>query len=214
MGKRAQTHGSAPMPMLLQAYVIERLALLNERDELGQLTEQVEQMVREINALPGWRAALAWVQVQAGRTESARAELEAISKDRFAAFPRDAHFLPSLAMVAHAVGELGDAELAAQAEPLLAPFREHWVVFGLVAATLGPVAYALGVLQLVLGRVDEAAAFSSWHWSGRRGWAPARTSRARARGSRRRCADAEDGAMPPERRSSPAWRPPTPTSSA
>jgi DNA-binding SARP family transcriptional activator len=156
-GKQALPYGSAPMPMLLQTYVIERLALLNERDELDRLAPQVEQMVREIGALPGWRAALAWVHVQAGRPEPARAELEAISANGFAAFPRDAHFLPSLALVAHAVGELDDAALAARVEPLLAPFREHWVVFGLVAATLGPVAYSLGLLQLVQDRAADAA---------------------------------------------------------
>ena len=157
-GRHAQPYGSAPMPMLLQTYVLERLALLNERDELDRLTPQVEQTVREIGALPGWRAALAWVHVQAGRPGPARAELEAISADRFAAFPRDAHFLPSLALVAHAVGELDDAALAARVEPLLAPYREHWVVFGLVAVTLGPAAYSLGLLQLVQDRPDEAAA--------------------------------------------------------
>jgi hypothetical protein len=145
------------MPALLQTYAIEMLALLNERDELGRLTPLVEQMVREIGALPGWRAALAWTHVQAARPERARTELAAISANRFAAFPRDAHFLPSLALVAHAVGELGDAGLAVQAEPLLAPFRELWVVFGLGSVTLGPVAYSLGLLQLVQDRPAEAA---------------------------------------------------------
>ena len=48
--------------------------------------------------------------------------------------------------------------LAARAEPLLEPFRELWVVFGLGASTLGPVAYSLGLLQLVQDRPDDAAA--------------------------------------------------------
>jgi hypothetical protein len=156
-GRRAQPYGSAPMPALLQTHAIETLALLNERDELGRLTPLMEQMVRDITALPGWRAALAWTHVQADRPDLARAELAAISANGFAVFPRDAHLLPSMALVAHAVGELGDATLAERAEPLLAPFRELWVVFGLGAVTLGPVAYSLGLLQLVQDRPDDAA---------------------------------------------------------
>ena len=111
-------------------YAIEMVALLNERDELGRLTPLVEQMVREIGALPGWRAALAWAHVQAAPPGAGTRRARGAQRGRFAAFPRDANFLPSLAMVAHAVGELGDAALAARAEPLLAPFRELWVVFG------------------------------------------------------------------------------------
>ena len=52
---------------------------------------------------------------QAGRPELARAEIEAMSADGFAAVPRDSNFLTRLAQVAHAIGELGDAELAAAA---------------------------------------------------------------------------------------------------
>jgi hypothetical protein len=118
----------------------------------------VEQLVREIGGLPGWRIALAWAYVQASRPERGRAELEAMSADGFAALPHDANLLPSLAMAAHAIGELGDAELAARVEPLLEPFRELWVIFGIGVSTLGPAAYSLGLLQLVQDRADEAVA--------------------------------------------------------
>jgi hypothetical protein len=113
-------------------------------------------MVREMCGLPGWRAGLAWAQVQAARPELGRAELEELSRDGFAAFPRDSTFLPTMAMAAHAIGELGDAALAARAEPLLEPFAEFWVVFGIGVSTLGPVAYSLGVLQLLQDRAADA----------------------------------------------------------
>jgi hypothetical protein len=157
-GTRAQVHGGAPMPMLVQCYGVQMVAVLNERDELGRLAPLVEQMVREIGGLPGWRAALAWAYVQDGRPELARAELEALSADGFATLPRDTNFLPAMTMVAHAVGELGDAELAARAEPSLAPYTDMWSVFGIGAATLGPVAYSVAVLQLAQGRAQDAIA--------------------------------------------------------
>jgi hypothetical protein len=154
---RAQSQGGAPLPMMLRAYGVLMVALLNERDELGRIVPEIEQMVREMGGLPGWRAALAWAQVQSGQPELGRAELEQLSRNGFAALPRDSTFLPTMAMVAHAIEQLGDAALAARAEPLLAPFPEFWVVFGIGMSTLGPVAYSLGVLQLVQDRVADAA---------------------------------------------------------
>ena len=67
-------------------------------------------------------------------------------------------FLPAMAMVAHALGQLGDAPLAARAEPLLAPYADLYVVYGIGSATAGPVAYSLGVLQLLQDRAHDAAA--------------------------------------------------------
>jgi hypothetical protein len=64
--------------------------------------------------------------------------------------------VPTLALFAHAVAELGDATLGARAEPLLSPYRDHWVVFGIGTATLGPVAYSLGLLQLLQDRPHDA----------------------------------------------------------
>ena len=155
-GRRTQQYDSAPMPMLLQTYAIEQVALLNERDELDTLLPLVQELVTEVGEIPGWRAVLAWADVQAHLTEPARSALEAISAERFAAVPLDVNFVPTLALFAHAVAELGDPALAARAEPLLAPFRDHWVVFGIGTATLGPVAYSLGLLQLLQDRPHDS----------------------------------------------------------
>jgi len=151
--------GSAPMPLVQQFHGAHMMALLNERGELGRMAPQFEQLAREMQGLPGWRASLAWAYVQAGERERARAELERISADGFAVLPYDTNFLPAIVMAAHAMWELGDAVgPAAQAEPQLAPFRELWVVCGVCGLTLGPAAYALALTQLVQDRVDDAAA--------------------------------------------------------
>jgi hypothetical protein len=84
--------------------------------------------------------------------------VEELSADEFAAFPRDINFVPGLVICAHAVGELDDAELAGRIEPLLEPYRELWLVTGTVGVTLGPVAYALGLVQLTQDRPDDAVA--------------------------------------------------------
>ncbi len=146
------------MPIHHQVYGAVMISLLGERGELGGLAPYFDRLVRDMGALPGWRTPRAWAYVQSGRAEHARAEIEDLSRDGFAVFPRDTNFVPALAILAHAVGELGDAALAARVEPLLAPFGELWVVLGPGSSTLGPVAYALGVLQLVQDRLDDAVA--------------------------------------------------------
>ena len=158
--RAARQEGSEenPMTMLRGFYGAELISMHNERDELGEVATFFEQMVREMDALPGWRAPLAWAKVQSGRADEARREIEDLSADGFTTIPRDTNFLPVVAIVAHAVGELRDPELAARVEPHLAPFADSWVVLGPGASTLGPVAYCLGLLQLVQNRPDEAAA--------------------------------------------------------
>jgi tetratricopeptide (TPR) repeat protein len=154
-GERAGPDG-AQMPVLLNYHIVHRIGLLHERDGLGTLVPLAARMKREMRGLPGWRAPLAWAYVQAGRAEEARVELEELSADGFAVLPQDINFVGALTFAAHAIGQLEDAELAARAEPLLAPYRDLWVVYGIGGLTLGPVAYSLGLVQLVQGHVQAA----------------------------------------------------------
>ena len=156
-GRRVERQGGAPLPMH-RTYAVQMVAVLNERRELGRLTAYLEEMVREMPMLPGWRVSLAWALVQNGRAEAGRAALAELSADGFAVLPRDTNFVPAMALAAHAIGELDDAELAARAEPLLDPYRDFWVVIGVGASALGPVAYSVALLQLVQDRADDAVA--------------------------------------------------------
>jgi hypothetical protein len=142
-----------------QYYAAEMLALRNEQSRLGELADQLEGLVRDVGALPAWRAALAWSLVQAGRLDDARAELYDLRRAGLAALPLDANFVPALAILAHVAGELRDADLAADVEPLLRPYTDYWVVLGPGPATLGPVAYSVGLLNLVLARPDKAGRY-------------------------------------------------------
>ena len=156
-GEREEADGRLPTPMHVQFHGASTLSLLNERGELGPHTPLFARLARQI-APPGWRPALAWAHAQAGRPELARGLIEAMSEDGFAATPRDSNFVPRLAQVAHVVAELGDPDLAARVEPQLAPYEDFWVVLGPSASTLGPVAYGVGAMRLLLDRPAEAAA--------------------------------------------------------
>ena len=113
--------------------------------------------------------------------------------------PRDSNFVARLAQVAHVVAELGDAELAARVEPLLAPYG------GLLGRARAEREHArAGRLQR---RGDAAAAGPPGGGGGRRSsgrssargrCARGRTRRARRPGSPPRCAARGDDARAAE----------------
>ncbi|HET9740117.1 MAG TPA: AAA family ATPase [Solirubrobacteraceae bacterium] len=156
-GEREEADGRLLTPIHAQFHGTNTLSLLNERGELAPHAPLFERLARQI-AAPGWRPALAWAHAQAGRPEHARELIEAMSDGGFASTPRDSNFVARLAQVAHVVAELGDAELAARVEPLLASYGDFWVVLGPSASTLGPVAYSVGAMRLLQDRPAEAAA--------------------------------------------------------
>ena len=142
-----------------QYYGVEMVQLRNEQGRLGECVEHFDALLADVGPLPAWRSARAWALLQGGRADDARAELDDLRRAGLAAVPHDANFLPTLAMLAHVAGELRDADLAAELEPLLRPYTDYWVVLGPGAATLGPVAYGVGALNLLRGRADKAARY-------------------------------------------------------
>jgi DNA-binding SARP family transcriptional activator len=128
-------------------------ALFNIRREQGRLGE-VESAVRGlIDAYPmlvAWRAALALMLVELGRTDEARAEFEALP---LADMPRDANWLIGVTLLAEVCGALGDGERAQALYDALEPYAERNVVVGRAATCNGSASRLLGTL---------AAAMRSW----------------------------------------------------
>ena len=157
-GERDEAEGRLRSPIHAQIHGANLLLVFNERSELGSRIAFFERLTQQV-AAPGL-APRARPGRRPRRAGPARRELiEDMSANGFSALPRDSNFVPRLAQLAHAIGELGDAELAERIEPLPAPYGGDWVVFGPSAScTLGPVAYSLGILQLLLDRPAEAAA--------------------------------------------------------
>ena len=151
VGKRATATDA------LQSYGVEMIALRNEQLRLGELVPHFEMLGDAIEALPGWRTAIGWGYLQAGRVDEAREQVAAVHRDDFALLPRDANFIPALTILAHMAPELDDAELAEDLERALRPYAERWVVLGAGSATIGPVAWALGAVGLLRGEAERAA---------------------------------------------------------
>ena len=150
--------GQASTPITTSFHAAAMMSILTERGGFGRMVPELERLERAQRVLPGWRVIRAWADLRGGDRGRARATIEEMIPDDFGVLPRDVTFVPSLAVLAHLTGELGDGALAARVEPLLVPYRDFWVVFGIGAATLGPVAYSIGILQLAQGRGDDAVA--------------------------------------------------------
>jgi tetratricopeptide (TPR) repeat protein len=107
----------------------------------------------------GWRATLAVLLCEAGRTGEARGHFERLAADDFAGLPRNHLFLyhaTALAIVAHA---LGDQDRASRLYELLAPYADHNVLAArLPLGTLGSSRQYLGLLAAAMGRWDDALA--------------------------------------------------------
>ena len=92
---------------------------------------------------------------EGGRRDEARAELDVLAADNFAAIPRDNLWLISLALVSAAAFLVGDRDQAEAAYPMLVPFEHRFVTIGQIFCE-GSVARVLGEFAAACDRLDDA----------------------------------------------------------
>jgi DNA-binding CsgD family transcriptional regulator len=135
--------------------VVAGLRLMEGR--FGETVEVFQGLAARFPALPILRTCLAAALAEAGRTGEAQAEVEQLAAGDLAAVPRDATWTFSLALLALACHHLGDTEHAAKLYGLLEPYADRNIAFGRVGCLcLGPACYYLGLLDLTLGRPEQA----------------------------------------------------------
>ncbi len=126
----------------------------------GQL-DGVRPMVRDFAArfpwIPAFRATEAFVQAEIGALDEARATIEELAPNNFAALPRDGIWKIGMWTLAHAVVRLEDRAWAQQIYDELLPVADCTLALG-ASLYLGPAATPLGLLATLLGRFDDAAA--------------------------------------------------------
>jgi hypothetical protein len=119
--------------------------------DVGAIGEQAE----ESPAAWAWRVWLAWVLAERGRVAEARAIVDELVRDDFAAVALDANWHAAMDLC-EVLAALGDRERAAGLYRLLAPFSGLVAVVARAAACYGPVDAFLGVLAATAGRQAEA----------------------------------------------------------
>ncbi|OJX06726.1 MAG: hypothetical protein BGO72_00010 [Burkholderiales bacterium 70-64] len=146
------------MPSLDAAGVfgLQMFSLRREQGRLKELAPLVAHFVQATPAAAAWRPGLAIVYAEIGMTEQARAQFELLAADGFAAVPRDALWVASMAYLAEVCALLGDAPRAGQLYEFLLPCEGRNIVAPPNVACYGAAARQLGMLAATCRRWAQA----------------------------------------------------------
>jgi tetratricopeptide (TPR) repeat protein len=137
-------------------YAVQSLFVARERRELDGLAEVLDELAREHPHQPGFRTTAAWVRVQTGALDEARAQFEELAAEGFDSIPRNGVWLANMRLLTEIAYALGAAEHAAALYALLLPYRDRCIVTSRVVTFLGSVEHPLGLLALTAGDLDAA----------------------------------------------------------
>jgi hypothetical protein len=156
IAQRAYTIGTqSQQPGALQSFVIQTFFLAWQRSGLGDLLPSAAEWAQNNESAPGWRAALAVSYAEAGRTDDAANELAWLTRDDFAAVPRDNLWLATMCLCAHASWRIDDIAMAVALRSRIAPYANRNVTIG-TALALGAAGRSLGQLDAMRGDLDSA----------------------------------------------------------
>jgi class 3 adenylate cyclase len=143
-------------PNTVQAFAVVRFSLRRMQGKVAEMEEDFRRFAEQYTAVPAWRTALTLLNIELDRIDEARADLDALVADDFAALPRDANWVISLANLAEAAHRLGVREYADAIYDELLPFAHRNIVVGGGWVCWGSISRYLGLLATTLGRHDEA----------------------------------------------------------
>jgi tetratricopeptide (TPR) repeat protein len=131
---------------------------LQARDFADWILQFTEDAVATYEAGMAYASSCAWLYAERGRDEDARAMLDRVAADDFAALSWDANWISALGELAEATALLGDRERAAQLYDRLLPYADRRLVAARAVYDQCSAHYALARYATTLGRDDEAAA--------------------------------------------------------
>ncbi len=141
-----------------QYHAIQLLAIRREQRRMAELEQPARQLAGANPSRPAWRAALADLLLETGRTAEAQAEFEALATHDFDDVPQDGDWMTAITLLTDVCAGLGDTARAELLYQRLLPYAEANVVIGLAAVCLGSAAGFLGKLAATSGRDGAAAA--------------------------------------------------------
>ena len=149
LGERAQSWNAAV------SFGLQRFLLRREQGRLEEVESLIRRSVDDYPTYGIWRCALTQMAADLGHEAEARAMLEALAKDDFAALPVDEMWLASTALLAEAAECLAHARGAAVLYELLLPFQDR-VAVAYSEFSIGSVARYLGLLAMTMEHWDDA----------------------------------------------------------
>jgi tetratricopeptide (TPR) repeat protein len=123
---------------------------------LREIESDVRSLAERSADSRGWRAALAWLYAETGRSADARAEFERLlALDPVSGAP-DGSWGVRVFLAALAADRLGEARSVEPLYRALLPFADRHLVSGGVLVNWGSASVALGLLARCLGQLDAA----------------------------------------------------------
>ncbi len=144
-------------PLTLNSFLVQKGMASWERCRLADLEPTLRGFVAQNPLIVFARCGLQLTLLQMGRPDEARVEFDRLAEGEFRLIQRDWNWIPSMFVLADVCADLGDAENAEILYRQLSPYAGRNAMLG-NAYTYGSVAFALGRLASVLGRLDDAEA--------------------------------------------------------
>jgi hypothetical protein len=144
-------------PGALHVFTAQAFLCRIETGDAATLEGSIRHLIADFPAVPAWRCALAVTLVDAGRLAEARAVIDALAPDDFAAIRPDFLYPVALAWLAQVAAALNDAAYARTLYRLLEPFAERNLVVSVYSpGCLGSAHRYLALLAETLGDVTRA----------------------------------------------------------
>jgi AAA ATPase domain len=144
-------------PGALHIFTVQAFLCRIETGDAASLEGSIRHLIADFPAVPAWRCALAVLLVDADRLAEARALVDALAPDHFAAVRRDFLYPAALAWLAQVAAALNDAAYARTLYRLLEPFAERNLVVSVYSpGCLGSAHRYLALLADTLGDVQRA----------------------------------------------------------
>ncbi len=141
-----------------QYCLVQLFRVARERGDLASLETGVRALVEEYPGIAIWRAGLAMLLADEGRTQDGVAEIERLRRRGFVQIPRDGNWLPALAALAEAAATLEHRAAARELLDLLEPLPARRVVVATGIDCWGSLNRFRGLLHEVLDQRDAAEA--------------------------------------------------------
>jgi len=144
-------------PGALHVFTVQAFLCRIETGDAATLEGSIRHLIADFPAVPAWRCVLAVTLVDAGRLGEARALIDALAPDDFAAIRRDFLYPVALAWLAQVAAALNDAAYARTLYRLLEPLAERNLVVSVYSpGCLGSAHRYLAMLAETLGDVTRA----------------------------------------------------------
>jgi class 3 adenylate cyclase len=151
----AQRIQGGPYQATLQTYAALMFDLRRQQGRMSEVETSVAAFAEQ-SAVPAWRAALAFVYSEQGRSEEARGEIDRLALREFTDLPIDWLWLTTLSLLVDVPETRQDARRVGLLYHLLQPYARQCVVVGDAAICLGSVSRSLGVLAGAMQRWERA----------------------------------------------------------